>query len=204
MQNSITTKRNYQRQLSFKSLPKVSKEYGGAINKGKRKVARPFDSKKPLHVTLRSLKARGRYSLLNIQNKVWIEKLVRALGQKWNVRIQEYANSGNHLHIAVYARSRSDFQAFLRILAGQVSMHVWGGKKGDANGKFWDSIPYTRIVSWGRELLKVRKYIVLNNLESRVKVRGADGRSKNLKRGSAEIDKMLEEFWLAFREPWQI
>jgi hypothetical protein len=39
-------------------------EHGGSIRQGRRKLARPVDPKRPLHVVLRSEKAKGDLSLL--------------------------------------------------------------------------------------------------------------------------------------------
>src|ERR1700683_2607538 len=81
-------------------------EHGGEINKGKRKLHRPFDSTKALHVTLRSSKARGKYYFMRPQNRKEIERKLYLYAEKFGVRVFRFANSGNHLHILLKSKSK--------------------------------------------------------------------------------------------------
>src|SRR5271170_2326550 len=151
------------RQLPF--LPKAPKEYGGSTRKGKRKIQRPFDPKRPLHLSLRASEARAGRSLLhqNLKWKVWshLERISRSR----RVRIYRYANVGNHLHLLVQARTRRDFQAFLREFAGAVAVTATGAAKGRPQ-KFWDGLAWSEVVGWGRHYKNVVRYIMLNVLEA--------------------------------------
>src|SRR5690348_9171060 len=131
------------RQLSFSKNPafkdhKKRVEHGGGLRKGRRKLIRPFDSKKSLHVTLRSSRARGAWSFLRSKTEKKVNSLVFTYGAKFNVRIQKYANAGNHLHLLLRVRSKRNFQNFLRTLSGMIPRIVAGAQKGQKIGKFWD------------------------------------------------------------------
>ena len=39
-------------------------------------------------------------------------------------------------------------------------------RKGFVLGKFWDWLAYSRVMSWGREFLGMRAYLVRNELEA--------------------------------------
>jgi REP element-mobilizing transposase RayT len=152
-------------QLRFSILaPYLRLEHGGDIRKGKRKLARPFDPKRPLHLVMRSTRAKGPWSLLKSQKVV--KSLVYGIARRYEVRIYQFANSGNHLHFLVRAKKKRNFQNFLRVLAGKIAQGITGAKKGHAIGKFWDSLTYSRLLSWGREFLNVRFYVIQNELES--------------------------------------
>ncbi|MBY0472014.1 transposase [bacterium] len=149
------------RQLSF--LPTPLKEHGGSIRKGKRKTQRPFDPKRPLHLTLRSTKARGHRSLLQHKWRVW--GLLQKVSERYQIRVYRFANVGNHLHLLVQARKRAQIQAFLREFAGGVANLVTGAIKGRPE-KFWDGLVWSKIVDWGRQFRATAKYVMLNVLES--------------------------------------
>src|SRR4051812_20183141 len=72
-------------------------EHGGTLRRGKRKLIRPIDPKRPVHVVLKSSRARGHWSLLTRDQA--IRNLIRRFGQKFEVELKEYANAGNHLHL---------------------------------------------------------------------------------------------------------
>lgn len=139
-------------------------EHGGELRAGKRKLARPIDPKRPMHLVLRSSRARGKLSLLSKAKA--IEGLIQKSAKKHGVQVQQYANAGNHLHLIVKARTRRDFQNFLRNLTGKIAQLMTQAKKGNAFGKFWDTLAYTRVVEWGRALRVAKDYVMLNELET--------------------------------------
>lgn len=158
------------RQTSFFSAPSFKAfnrtEHGGDVRSGKRKLARPFDPRRPLHVTLRSSRAKGELNLLRAKNRKRVNHEISRLAHRFQVRVYNQANSGNHLHLLVRAKSRADFQAFLRSLSGTLARAVTGAKKGLAKGKFWDSLVWTRVVSWGKDFQGVKSYVTLNAMEA--------------------------------------
>ena len=48
------------------------------------------------------------------------------LKTRWNVSVYRYANVGNHMHLLIRAKSRKDWQGFIREFAGGVAMIVTG------------------------------------------------------------------------------
>jgi REP element-mobilizing transposase RayT len=146
-------------------------EHGGEVRKGKRKLARPFDSKRALHVTLRSERAQGEWSMLRLEKSKAIKTLVYTLARKNQVRIYQFANSGNHLHLLLRAKEHKGFKKFLRTLTSLTSRIVTGARKGNPVGKFWDALAWSEIVNWGRQFFNVRYYVIQNELESEGLVR---------------------------------
>lgn len=145
----------------------ATREHGGAVNKGKRKAARPFNKKKAIHLVLRSSRARGKWSFLAAQNKFKIEGIIGAQAKKWGIVIYKLGNSGNHLHIAVRAHDHACFKGFLRTITGLVARAVTGSRKGNPVGKFWDELAYTRLLNWGREFDLLINYVKINILEGK-------------------------------------
>lgn len=141
------------------------REHGGTIGHGRRKRERPLDPRKPLHVVLRSETAKGPQSLLHSKNERRVKHLVYETARKQGVRVFRYANAGNHLHIVVQAKHRRSYQNFLRAVTGLIARAVTGAQKGVKKGKFWQSLAYSRVVNWGRELKNVKFYLIMNELE---------------------------------------
>ncbi len=145
---------------------KPSPEHGGSLRAGKRKIARPFTSKKPLHLVFKSTKAKGQWSFLAPRNKGVIHLLLDAAQKKWNGKIHRFENVGNHLHIIAQFKKRSDFQSFLREFTQKVMFQVTGAKKGNPQGKFFASIAYSRVIEWGKSYRAAKNYLWKNALES--------------------------------------
>jgi REP element-mobilizing transposase RayT len=141
--------------------------YGGELTKGRRKVARPVAIKKPMHLVLRASAARGKYSLLRPEHARLVEAVLRHANRLYHVRVYEFANVGNHLHLLVRASSREEFKNFLRVLAGRIAQKVTGARKGRPWGRrFWDLLVFSRIVEWGKAFAIARGYVVQNRWEA--------------------------------------
>jgi REP element-mobilizing transposase RayT len=146
-------------------------EHGGDIRKGKRKLARPFDPKRFVHLTMRSERAKGEWSMLKAKHADLIRRTTFKIARESGVEIVQYANSGNHLHILLRVKTRVGFRRFLRTLGALVARIVTGAKKGnplssDGTRKFWSGLAWTRIVNWGRHLFNTRYYVIQNELEA--------------------------------------
>lgn len=153
--------------IGFEKLGK--REFGGNLNpaKGNPRDQRPLSLKRPLHLVLRSTLATGEMSFLRPVRSRRIEKLVRELGKRLDVRVYRFANSGNHLHLVVLPRSRKAFRAYTRAVTGLIARITLGVERGKGRKiKFWDARPYTRIIEWGREFRVVSQYVVQNTLEA--------------------------------------
>jgi REP element-mobilizing transposase RayT len=143
------------------------KEFGGANLKGNPRAARPIAIKRPMHLVLRSSYAKGRKSFLHTDRADRIRSVVFRLGKAKGVKIYRFANSGNHLHLLLQARSRTAFHGFLRAITGIIARITLQVQRGYPMGlKFWDhSRPFSRIVEWGREFNSVANYLLQNTLE---------------------------------------
>ena len=139
--------------------------HGGDTRKGKRKLMRPLDPRRPLHLVLRSRRARGAWSLLHPHHQGRVRAQVEELAHEQGVRILNFANVGNHLHILLKTPSRRAFQTYLRRLTGAIAMGVTGARKGKPVGRFWDELAFSRVVSWGRDYSQVFSYLMKNMLE---------------------------------------
>lgn len=144
-------------QLLFRAIPKV---HGGKYARGRRKSARPIVTKRPMHLVMRAEAARGRWSFLRKENAQKIRTLVSAFGKRWQVRVYEAGNGGNHLHLLVRGQTRAGIRSFLRALSGAIAMAITGAKKGNPLSKrFWDKLVFTRIVEWGRAFEIAKDYV---------------------------------------------
>lgn len=166
------------KQLSFADYSSEFKEYwrdikktkrsvhGGAYAKGKRKTARPFSAKKPIHLVLRSSRAKGAYSMLNPRNRGNINSTVYDHAVRCGVILYNYSNNGNHLHMLLRSKEHESLQKFLRSVAGIIARKVTGACKGNAQGKFWDSLAFSRVSEWGKAFDNLKNYVIQNILEA--------------------------------------
>jgi REP element-mobilizing transposase RayT len=135
-------------------------------HQGRRKAARPHSARTPLHVTFRSSKARGALSFLHPAHAQRIKARTQAAAKRFQVRVHQFANAGNHLHLLIEGRTRDGVKDFLRTMGAQIATLVTGARKGHPYGKFWDSLVFSRVVARGRDFLNVRWYIFQNFLEA--------------------------------------
>jgi REP element-mobilizing transposase RayT len=160
------------KQLSF--LPKPRLEHGGSIRKGRRKEARPFDPKRPVHLVLRSERARGQWSMATPKNRRLVRAALKRAEKRAQIQIYQSVNVGNHLHLVLKAPTRKALQTFLRLAAGLIAFQITRAKKGNPQ-KFWSQTAYTRLLTWGREFKNVLSYLNLNLLEGLGVAKRRDG-----------------------------
>ena len=134
--------------------------HGGSLGIGKRKTARPLDPKRPLHVVLRSSRARGQWSLLARQRRV--SALLSEVANKHQVRVLRDVNVGNHLHLCIRFRTRVGAQRFFKEFAGRLALEILRPRRTGARGRFWDRPLFTRVVNFGREIETLGNYFVKN------------------------------------------
>jgi REP element-mobilizing transposase RayT len=152
--------------LSPASDPRT--QHGGSLRAGKRKLARPIDPKRPLHLVMRASAARGKRSMLAPTHAKRVDALVRKYAGRFQVRVHRYANVGNHLHFLIQGRDRRGIQSFLRVLPGQIAQMITGARKGERleRGRFWDALAFSRVVEWGKAFEAAMLYVFKNQLES--------------------------------------
>lgn len=153
-------------ELNPKLNPKV--EFGGTLLKNSNaKVKRPISTKHPMHLVLRSSMAVGEFSLSSNRVKKPIEGLVRDQCERFGIKLLEYANKGDHLHLLVKVGNRFTFSKFIRALTGVIARLVVGAQRGSPKGqKFWDQRPYSRIVDQDRGDSLIKGVAIKNHLES--------------------------------------
>jgi hypothetical protein len=141
-------------------------EHGGDKRKGRRKLARPIDPKRPMHVVLHASRAKGDWSMLRLQNERAIKRIIWTAAANHGIRVYQFANVGNHLHLLVKTRTRQGFQDFARTISALIARAVTGAKKGNPVGKFWDELLYSKVLEWGRVFFNAKYYVIQNELET--------------------------------------
>ncbi len=150
--------------LKAKLFPRTT--HGGVESKNKRKTARPFAAKAPMHIVLKSKRAKGTWSLLHRKHRSKITSMIYVYSARFKVHVYRAATVGNHIHLLVRAQDRKPLADFLRVLAGRIAVTVTGARKHQKRiGKFWDTLCWSRLVSFGRDFYHTRSYVLANELE---------------------------------------
>jgi len=141
---------------------------GGSTARSNPTQARPFARNTPIHLVLRSEKARGKHSFLRFDRE--IEGVLRGEAARVGATLMQASNAGNHLHLLVRFPSPKAQARFLRAVSGLIARLVMGARKGRqvlaAGEKFWAGRPFSRIVGWAtRTLANIRRYVTLNAQE---------------------------------------
>jgi hypothetical protein len=150
-------------------LPKEHRgrsEHGGTTRKGLRKDRRPFAVGRPIHLVLKSSRARGGLSMLHRKHRSKVDQLVYGWAAKAGVKLYRYENVGTHLHLLIKALDQHSFKRFLRTVSGLVARSVTGARKGHKGGRFWDAPVFSRVLHWGREFAALKAYLAKNRLEA--------------------------------------
>jgi REP element-mobilizing transposase RayT len=153
---------------------KYKASFGGSSFQSNPKTARPISAKYPMHVVLKSEKAKGPHSFLRFERSILF--LAQRLAGKMGVRILDLVVMSNHVHISLRVYRRKSFHSFLRALNGLIARKVLGVERrralGGAQGskiiagRFFSGRPFSRIVNSGRRSFKFLKdYFELNRLE---------------------------------------
>jgi REP element-mobilizing transposase RayT len=115
--------RRGQQSFEGKGLKAPKDSFGGDLLKNSNaKIKRPLESKLPIHLSLRNTKG-GMHSHATI---LPVKNTVNRIAKKHAVRIYEYANVGNHLHLLIKIPQRERWAAFIRELTGQLAQVVQG------------------------------------------------------------------------------
>ena len=132
-----------------------TKEFGGSKLRGNAREQRPIAVKRAMHLVLKSSIATGERSFLRKNRVRQIEALVFRLGRESGVRVYRFANSGNHLHILLRARSRQAFQRYLRALSGLIARMVLGAERGHGVGLNSGTRVRLPVLSSGGAILRI-------------------------------------------------
>ena len=96
------------------------------------------------------------------KHKAFIAALVQSQAKRYGVRIYQFKNLGNHIHVALRVFRRKDFTRFVKSVSSIIAQRMTGARKGKAFGKFFDQLVHSRIVEWGKDRRGVFAYIVNN------------------------------------------
>ena len=144
--------------------------FGGALLKGNPRTARPLNTKRPVHLVLKSKMATGSRSMLRPQFADRIRQTIERQARDCGVKIYRYSNNGNHLHLIVKLHSIALYRKFIRSVTGVLARIVLRAEKAcgklQAGEKFWQVRPFTRLALWGKDYARLARYLVLNNLEA--------------------------------------
>jgi REP element-mobilizing transposase RayT len=89
-----------------------------------------------MHLVMRAFVA----NLLVPRNARIVRDLLGRHSRRHYVRVHEFSNNGNHLHLLVQAKTRDGFKAFLREFAGAIPMRVTGACTGWRLREFFDGV----------------------------------------------------------------
>lgn len=142
-------------------------QHGGVESKGHRKIERPLSTSHPIHLVLKSHKAEGELSLLTAKNKPLVESIIRDKAQKFGVRISQYSNVGNALHLKVRISSRTSFNAYLKAITTLIARAVTGARRGQKFGKFWQGQAFTRVLVSRREHDSLHEFFKASQSEAK-------------------------------------
>jgi REP element-mobilizing transposase RayT len=155
-----------QKQLSFaaKGLEKPKVAFGGHSFKTNAKSKRPISSKLPIHLVMRT---DGRkFSMRKPRAFRIVDRIVDQTAEKYRVRIYEFANVGNHLHMVIKLPHLREWAKFIRELSGRIAQEMQELRGPEKGEKFWIFKPFTRVVaSWGKAYRDCCDYVILNRLE---------------------------------------
>src|ERR1700734_1025794 len=142
-------------------------EYGGELWRGNAKTTRPMVTKRAIHFVIKSTMAKGEWSFLTKRNTSYIKQLLQTLPTKYGVTIYQQSINGNHIHLLFRIHSRDLYKSFVSRLTGRLTQFITGCRKGKPLGKrFFDNVPFSRIVEWGQDYVGAKAYVLQNELEA--------------------------------------
>ncbi|MFN7823802.1 MAG: transposase, partial [Pseudobdellovibrionaceae bacterium] len=106
---------------------KIMKEFGGNLSSvGKRKGARPLVFSKPMHLVLKTSKAKGKYAFSPTDHR--LKQLIQKMGYKFGVKIYSVAQNWSHIHVVIKLPNRLAYQKFIRALTGAMVLKLKAAK----------------------------------------------------------------------------
>lgn len=139
--------------------------HGGTLfKKARYRCRKPLSTTKPIHLVLRSSLAQGSLSFRKDKNWKQIETLCRKFAQKYKIKIEAFANGGNHLHLTLKLKTKDSYAPFIRSLTGAIALKLTGANRHQKNSeKFWDHRPFTALLERAKHSLK--NYVSLDLLK---------------------------------------
>jgi hypothetical protein len=161
------------KQLSFqgKGFDKPKDIFGGSLLNGNNpKTKRPLETRFPLHLVLRAKKGGMRQPNAIKQ----VHDIVYKTAKKHGITIYKFANSGNHLHMALRLTHMAlrltrlmRWRGFIKEVSGRIASLMRKIKVTEPGESYWLYRPFTRIVrGWKKAFKNLLDYIELNILEA--------------------------------------
>jgi REP element-mobilizing transposase RayT len=138
------------------------------------RVARSISVKFSMHVVLRSLLARGQWSFVRRGTRQLIQEILDKHAGKSGVELISSGNAGNHLHLRIRVKSKSQYFQFVRAICGEIALKIKRLPRKDLGARelegliktnFWASRPFTAIVSTMNYARRLVDYILVNQME---------------------------------------
>ncbi len=152
--------RKNSKKLTKLRLVQTKKFYGGTLHY--RKLPRPIEDKKALHLILRCGVNRQGFSLRTYVNL--INAYLFKFSSQFQVKIYKHSINSNHIHILLKVSDRDAFKRFIRSFSASIAVSI--KSQYEYSGPFWQDRPFTRVVTWGREYSGIKEYILLNFKEA--------------------------------------
>jgi hypothetical protein len=139
---------------------KTIREFGGSLSKssGQRKVKRPLVFSKPMHLVLKTSKAKGRYAFSPTDHRM--NNLIQKMGRRFGVKVYSVAQNWSHIHLVSRLPNRLAYQRFIRAMTGAMVLRLKASKG------FFDLTPYTKVASWGRQFRNLKNYADKNTFQA--------------------------------------
>lgn len=177
-----TTQRTRQLSLSANQFS-INDSHGGSLRQRRKgRKFRPLSKLEPLHLVL---KARRQHlkenSFRGPRSYRLIQRIVQRYAKRFHIRVDQLSVQGDHLHLLIRCSRRFFFQAFFRVLAGQIAQRFQ--KEGllrfmtdtptssSRRARLWKFRPFSRVIRGYRSYKIVRDYIHLNEQEARGVIR---------------------------------
>lgn len=159
-------KKNNLKTFKQLSLFKEVNTFGGSLQIGRRKIARPLSTKSAIHLVLKA----DSKSIFNPGNRS-LEKLIQQQAKKFQIKVYQMAINWSHIHAVIKIKSRSDYVKFIRALTSLLAMkaYKYWRRQNDSTlipEKVFTLRPFTRLIKWGRDFKRVMEYQILNQLEA--------------------------------------
>ncbi len=137
-------------------LGEKPRTHGGDNVRGRRKIARPVVLRFPIHLRLKSSRARSGWNLNHRKHRAKVGMSVFKYAKRFNCKVLKFVNLGSEIQIILRAATKQDLQNYLRTVAGRVAITATGAERLVKKvGKFWDHLVWSKILSWGREFHEV-------------------------------------------------
>ncbi|MAQ37150.1 MAG: hypothetical protein CMO21_07985 [Thioclava sp.] len=131
-------------------IPQPSLEMGGSLN-NTRNQKRVLSSQRPIHLVLKSNKNHL------FKNRDFIQRTIKKQTKNFRHQIQSMSIQKNHIHILIRIADRSSYIKYIRALTGLIARKLGKG--------MWKFRPFTKVLTWGREIKNVNTYIFRNEME---------------------------------------